>query len=77
MSSVCVSVCVLPKVLPGNTPQYLSQMKSDLHEIFSVPKDWSLELIKSVRARAPARMHAQDVETCTQLWAKNKPSYFT
>ena len=24
-------------------------MKSDLHEIFSLLKDWSLELIKSVR----------------------------
>ncbi len=51
-------------------------MKSDLHKIFSLPKDWSPELIKSVRAHARARMHAQDLETCTQLWAKNKPSYF-
>ena len=65
-----------PKVLPGNTPQYLSQMKSDLHEIFSMLKDWSPELIKSVRVRACAHVHAQDVDTCTQLWAKNKPSYF-
>ena len=69
-------VCLSPKVLPGNTPQYLSQMKSDLHKIFSIPKDWSPELIKSVRAHAHARVHAQHVETCTQLWAKNKPSYF-
>ncbi len=26
------SVCLLPKVLMGNTPQYLRQMKSDLNE---------------------------------------------
>ncbi len=52
-------------------------MKSDLHEIFSVLKDWSLELIKSVCGRAHARVHAQDMETCTQLGAKNKPSNFT
>ena len=55
---------------------YIRQMKSDLHKIFSILKDWSPELIKSVCARAGARVHAQDVETCTQLWAKNKPSYF-
>ena len=55
---------------------YFRQMKSDLHEIFSILKEWSPELIKSVCARARARVHAQDVETCTQLWAKNKPSYF-
>ena len=67
LSSVCLSVCVLPKVLPDNTPQYLSQMKSDLHEIFSVLEDWSPELIKSVCACACACMHAQDVEMCTQL----------
>ena len=72
MSDVCLSLFVLP----GNTPQFLSQMKSDLHEIFSILKDWSPELIKSVHVRARVHVHAQDVETCTQLWAKNKPSYF-
>ena len=75
--SVCVCVCLSVTFCDKrDIPQYLSQMKSDLHEIFSVLKDWSPELIKSVRARARARVHAQDVETCTQLWAKNKPSYF-
>ena len=53
-------------------------MKSDLHEIFSILHNLYPELINNVRARARAhaRVHAQDVETCTQLWAKNKPSYF-
>ena len=32
-------------VLLGNTPHYLSQMKSDCHIIFT---DWSLELINNV-----------------------------
>ena len=39
-STVCLMMMTL-KVLPGNTPQYLSQMKSDLHEIFSECKHWS------------------------------------
>ena len=36
LMSVCLSVCLLPKVLPGNTPQYLSQIKSELHETFRI-----------------------------------------
>ncbi len=80
LRSVCLSVCLLllQKVLLGNTPQYLSQMKSDLHEILSILQNWSPELIIIIcaRARARAHMHAQQVEPCTQLWAKNKPSYF-
>ncbi len=68
-------VCLMsPKVLPGNTPQYLSQLKSDLHETFSILQDWSPELVNNVRARAHATAH--HVEMCMQLWAKNKPSYF-
>ena len=55
------------------TPQFLSQMKSDLHEIFSVLQDWSPEWIHNVCAHARASVHAQHMETCTQLWAKNKP----
>ena len=48
---------MLQKVLPGNTPQYLCQMKSDLHKTFRVLQDWSPELINNVRACACARMH--------------------
>ena len=42
--SVC---CFLTKVLLGYAPQYLSQMKSDLHKTFSVFQDRS-ELIDNV-----------------------------
>ena len=74
---VCMFVCPMsPNVLLGNTPQFLSQMKSDLHKIFIVLEDWSPELINNVRAYARARVHAQHMETCTQLWAKNKSSHF-
>ncbi len=58
-----------PKVLPGNTPQYLSQMKSDLQKTFSVLQDWSPELINNVRVR----VHGQHVEMCMQLWEKTNP----
>ncbi len=51
-------------------------MKSALHKIFSILKDWSPELIDNVCVGAREQVHAQHVETCTQLLAKNKPSYF-
>ena len=51
-------------------------MKSDLHETFSVFHDWSPELINNVHVHARARVHAQQLEMCMQLGAKNKPSYF-
>ena len=36
LSSVCESVCLSQKVLPGNRPQYLSKMKSDHHKTFRI-----------------------------------------
>ena len=53
LSSVCLSdVCLLLKVLPVNTTQYLHQIKSEPHETFSVCQDWSPELINKVCTRA-------------------------
>ena len=46
---------------------YLSQMKSDLHETFSVSSDWSPKLINNVCGRARAHVHAQHVKTCMQF----------
>ena len=43
-----------PKVLPGNTPQYLSKIKSDCHKIFSKYKYWSPGLIDNVRGHIPS-----------------------
>ncbi len=65
LSSVCVCH---QKVLADNTPQYLSQMKSDIHETFSVLQDWSPELFINVHESACVGMHAQHVELCTQHW---------
>ena len=62
------------KLLPDNTPQYLSQMESDLHKTFSPYQDWSPGLIHDVRACVPLCVHAQHMETFTQLWRK-KPSF--
>ena len=60
-------------------PSYFSQMKSDIHETFSICQDWSPELINNVRGcvQAHARVHAQRVELCTQIWAVYNPSYFS
>ena len=37
--------CLSRFVLPGNTPQYLCQIKSEPHKIVSVCQDWFPELI--------------------------------
>ncbi len=64
-------VCpLLPKVLPGNTPQYLSQIKSDLPKTFSILQVWSPALINNVRMCPHVRVHAQHIETCTHIYAR-------
>ena len=68
LSSVCLSdVCLLPKVLPGNTHQYLSQIKSKLHETFRISSWGSPVLIINICAHAHARTHTQCVKMCTLL----------
>ncbi len=62
-------------VLPGNTPLYLCQMRSDLHKTFSVCQDWSPELIINVHGHAQACMYAQCMEMCMQFRAVIKPLY--
>ena len=37
------------KCYRGNTPQYLSQMKLDLHEIFRIILLWSVKMIYNVK----------------------------
>ena len=59
--SLCVSVCLSRLCHQGNFPQYLSHMKSDLHETFSVFSDWSPELIDNVPLHANACVQAQCV----------------
>ena len=56
-------------------PSYLGKMKSDIHETFSKYQDLSPELIYKVRWCARACVHAQRVNTYTQLGAVYKPSY--
>ena len=60
-----------------NKHSYLSQMKSDLHKTFSICQDWSTVLINNVHGGAHACVHAQRVNTCTQLREVNKPSYLS
>ena len=52
-------VCVLyvTQFFPGNTSKFLCQIKSDLHETFSICQDWSPELINNVCG--PAYTHVQ------------------
>jgi hypothetical protein len=59
-------------VLTGHTPQYLKKIRSDLHETFSVCEDWFPKLIINVCWHACMCVHAQHVETCTQLRAVKK-----
>ena len=40
-----------------NKPSYLSQIKSDLHKIFSVCQGWSLELIDNIHGRVQNRSY--------------------
>ena len=58
-------------------PQYLSQMKSDLPETFSVFQDWSPKLINNVPAFARARVHAQRVKMCMQLGHWDPPQFIS
>ncbi len=68
---VCLSVCVFVSFCDKrDIPQFFSQMKSDLHETFSVLQDWSPELINNVCARAHASMHAE-------VMLKTKKYFFT
>ena len=72
-STVCLFVCcVLLKVLPGNTTQYLSQMKSDLHKTFSKCQDWSTELITNIRWNACACVQAQPLK----VWVSSQMYFF-
>ena len=50
LSSICLSVCLSRFVLPGNTPQYLSQMKSDLHKTSRISSWASPKVIKHFKA---------------------------
>ena len=63
--------------LPKCRSIYLSQIKSDLHETFSIFQDRSPELTNNVRGCASARVHAKRVKLCMQLWAVYNPSYFS
>ena len=49
MSDVVFCCLMLPKVLPGNTAQSLSQMKSDLHETFRKSSWGSLKMIHHIK----------------------------
>ena len=75
--SVCLCVCLLRFCYHGNTPLYLSQMKSDLHETFSMSSCWSSELINNVCERARARVHAQRAKTCMQLGQFDTPQFLS
>ena len=59
---VCYRKCFL-----GNTPQYLSQIKSDLHKTFSIFQKWSPDLTDNIHVHACARVHAQCVKKCMLL----------
>ena len=61
-----------PKVLPGNTSKYLSQMKSDLHENFSECKYQSPGLIKNACGRArPHTAHVNIHATYNQSYLQS------
>ena len=60
-----------------NNPSYISQRKSDLHKIFSVCQDGSPVLNNNVHGGAHVCMHAQGMNTCTQLRKVNKHSYLS
>ena len=55
---MCVCVCVRVSQL-AQVAMYLNQMKSDLHETFSICQDWSPELIIIICWHAHTRMHTQ------------------
>ena len=65
-SCVCMFVCVLYFCYLGNTPQYLSQLKSDLHKMFSIFSDWSPDLIYDVHLHS-ALKHAYNLGNSTHL----------
>ena len=67
---------MLLEVLLGNTLQYLSKIKSDLHETFRICHDWSPEIIINICGHAWAHIHAQRIEMCMQLQVVKKPLYF-
>ncbi len=69
--------CVSSLCHKRDTPQYLSQIKSAIHETFSVFQDLSPELFNIVHAHACACMHAQRILTCMQLVAVNKLFHFS
>ena len=58
-----VCLILLPKVSVGNTSQYLSQMRYDIHKTFSIFADWSPDLINNVCLHTCARKHTQQVKT--------------
>ena len=45
---ICLFVCLLPKLLPGNTPQYLNQIKIDLDKTFKDNKIVQLYSMKYI-----------------------------
>ena len=59
-----VAVILLLKEVPGNTPQYISQIKSKLHETFSICLDYSSKLIINIFMQA----HVPELENMCATW---------
>jgi hypothetical protein len=57
---LCLSVCLSRFCYRGNTPQYLSQMKSELHETFRISSWGSTKMIQHVKDDPILQVSSQD-----------------
>ena len=64
-------------VLPGNTPQYLIQMKSEPNKTINVFSDWSPKLINNVCLNACVHVHTQFMKTYTELGQCDTPQFLS
>ena len=63
---VCVCVCLLRFCYQGNTPQYLSQMKSELHETFRICSWGSPEMVQHVKDNPVLQVSSQEPSTSSK-----------
>ena len=57
--------CLLYFGLNCDKPQYLSQMKSDLHETFRITSLWYIKYIYDVREDPILQVPSQELQVCT------------
>ena len=64
--SVCLSVCVLHFCHKRDIPQYLSQMKSELHKTFRISSWGSSKMIQHVKYEPIFQASSQEPSTSSK-----------